>query len=105
MYFNQSQKIKNRSGSSQQNVELSHKSNMEDTQSRVVHRDKWPIPYSYESPSSLTPMAISHLNFGSSYPNLQVESAPTFYDLVENNCHYEMVDVKDPVFVCDFLAA
>jgi hypothetical protein len=36
-------------------------------------------------------------------PNLSVDEVPAFYDLAENNCHYEMVEVKDPLFVWDFL--
>lgn len=49
-------------------------------------------------------MSINHLSFGTSVPNLTVEETPSFYDLADNNCHYEMVEVKDPLFVWDFLA-
>ena len=88
---------------------MAHKSNLEESISRVVHRDKWPIPFTFESPTSLTSeqgtrQNFGHLNFGSSYPNLIVDPKPSFYDLVENNCHYEMTEIKDPVFVWDFLA-
>jgi hypothetical protein len=48
-------------------------------------------------------MSINHLSFDKSVPNLTIEETPSFYDLAENNCHYEMVEVKDPLFVWDFL--
>jgi len=48
---------------------------------------------------------IGHLNFGSTYPTIVVETKPIYFDLVENNCHFEVAELRDPLFAFDFIQA
>jgi hypothetical protein len=34
---------------------------------------------------------------------MNIDPQSVFYDLFENNCHYEIAELRDPLFIHDFL--
>jgi len=80
---------------------------MEEQELKIVHKDKWPIPLSSTTftkqgaPLQQETQSKS-LYFGSVYPVLVInEAQPIHFEL--GNCQYESLEMRDPLFVYDFI--
>ena len=115
MFFNQQAKVKKQQvgpNPPQQGIDFAHYSNLEEAESKIVYKDKWPIPlYSStfitnrtekNSKSGLTEEIRNQLFFGASCPSFFIKNEePIEYDL--NVCKFEQMDVKDALFTYDFI--
>lgn len=106
MYFNQQAKIKKQAGVvTPQAVEFAHYTNLEESEPKIVFKDKWPIPL---ASSSFTRNDIkgsndeykSQLNFGASQPSFLMKADPIDYDI--SHCKFEQMEMRDPLFTYDF---
>jgi hypothetical protein len=81
MFFNQQAKIKKPQTASQPpSGEFAHYSNLEQSEQKIVFKDKWPVPLN--SSSFLTGRdSSSRIHFGSTYPSFTLKSDPIDYDI------------------------
>ena len=70
--------------------ELAHKSNLEEKEFKVIHKDKWPLPLSDINFTLVNPNN-PHIWFGSTFPRLIIEKKPIVFDV--SKCHCEMLHV------------
>lgn len=80
MSFNQQAKIKKQQSmpNTQQAVEFAHYTNLEESEQRIVFKDKWPIPLA--SSNFVNNSAEPNLHFGASLPSFLVRPDPIEYD-------------------------
>lgn len=99
MFFNLQAKIKKPSaGQASQSAEYAHLSNLEQSEPKIVFKDKWPIPLE----TSTFAANRDNIHFGSTYPSFLLKPEPIDFDL--SQCKFESMDVRDPLFVFDFAA-
>lgn len=110
-----------------QPLEKAHRTNLEEPELKIVHKDKWPMPLpstnflseaggqgtttsantmidtttsaGYVPKDKSGPQKAS-LFFGSSVPQLLIQKKPISFDL--ESCQYEVLEVQDYLYVHNF---
>lgn len=103
MSFNQQAKIKKQQvgPNTPQSVEFAHYTNLEESEQKIVFRDKWPIPLA--STNLVNHNADPSLHFGASIPNFILKPEPIEYDHTPTK--FEQMEVRDPLFTYDFICS
>ena len=101
-----------------QPLEKAHRTNLEEPELKIIHKDKWPLPTAstnfIRSGSSSSGIIIdtgahiaeksaqkTSLFFGSSVPSLLLKKKPIHFDI--DNCQYEVLEIKDLLYTHDFI--
>jgi hypothetical protein len=66
-------------------LDLAHHSNKEEAESKIIHKEKWPIPISLNFAND------KRLFFGSTYPELQIKD--DFINLDLTKCQFESLEI------------